>query len=401
LARFSGACIWSTWPIRPDAGLRPGWAPARVRGRAYGYQPVKGEPGELELVEEEAEIVRRIFRDYGSGMGLRKIAARLNADGVASPRANVWMANTLVGSAERQVGILRCDLYRGKRVWNKLRYLRDPDTGSDVPALRLVTDAQWRAVAERLARRKQGTRGRPAGTARQPRFLSGLITCGVCGSSMVIGGRDRMGDRVVCCRHQGGKACGHGRQYYLDKIEAVVTQIVAEFMRDKAHMDSFADAFIASHRSDGVDAAKRRKQAAAALLRAQNALNRVLDQYEEGVIEKPAMLERSARWKAEAASAQASLVEIPPAPDTDDHQAAARAYAYADAMQNLAKLLNKGDAGAARDELRKLIDSVTLFPTEPYKPYNIEVRGPVVALNLVAGACNGLYSHSPLMRISA
>jgi hypothetical protein len=33
--------------------------------------------------------VRRIFRDYGSGMGLREIAARLNADGVASPRANV------------------------------------------------------------------------------------------------------------------------------------------------------------------------------------------------------------------------------------------------------------------------------------------------------------------------
>jgi len=33
-------------------------------GRAYGYRAVPNKPGELEIVEEEAEIVRQIFADY-------------------------------------------------------------------------------------------------------------------------------------------------------------------------------------------------------------------------------------------------------------------------------------------------------------------------------------------------
>ena len=33
-------------------------------GRAYGYRPVPGKPGELEIVESEAEIIRRIRRSW-------------------------------------------------------------------------------------------------------------------------------------------------------------------------------------------------------------------------------------------------------------------------------------------------------------------------------------------------
>ena len=36
-------------------------------GRAYGYRPVPGKPGELEIVEHEAEIVRRVFTEYLEG----------------------------------------------------------------------------------------------------------------------------------------------------------------------------------------------------------------------------------------------------------------------------------------------------------------------------------------------
>jgi DNA invertase Pin-like site-specific DNA recombinase len=36
-------------------------------GRAYGYRAVPGKPGELEIVEDEAAIVRRIFTAYVAG----------------------------------------------------------------------------------------------------------------------------------------------------------------------------------------------------------------------------------------------------------------------------------------------------------------------------------------------
>jgi Recombinase len=42
--------------------------------------------GEREIDPEEAAIVRRIFMEYSQGMSPRQIAARLNAEGVPSPR---------------------------------------------------------------------------------------------------------------------------------------------------------------------------------------------------------------------------------------------------------------------------------------------------------------------------
>jgi hypothetical protein len=40
-------------------------------GRAYGYQPVAGKPGELQIVTSEAEVVRRIFAEYTAGRSPR------------------------------------------------------------------------------------------------------------------------------------------------------------------------------------------------------------------------------------------------------------------------------------------------------------------------------------------
>jgi hypothetical protein len=66
---------------------------AKAGGNVYGYRVVKkfdvrGEPirGDREIIEEQAEVIRRVFRDYVAGKGARKIAADLNCDGILSPR---------------------------------------------------------------------------------------------------------------------------------------------------------------------------------------------------------------------------------------------------------------------------------------------------------------------------
>ncbi|MDB5517638.1 MAG: Recombinase [Tardiphaga sp.] len=53
-------------------------------GKAYGYKPVLGRPGELEIVEEQAEVVRRIFKEFVQGYTARDIAGHLNADKVGT-----------------------------------------------------------------------------------------------------------------------------------------------------------------------------------------------------------------------------------------------------------------------------------------------------------------------------
>jgi DNA invertase Pin-like site-specific DNA recombinase len=75
-------------------------------GMAYGYAPVKGEPGHLFIVEEHAEVVRRIFREFVAGDTARDIARRLNAEGVAPPRGEAWNASTSTGIASEPMGSL-------------------------------------------------------------------------------------------------------------------------------------------------------------------------------------------------------------------------------------------------------------------------------------------------------
>ncbi|WP_207103151.1 recombinase family protein [Paracoccus shandongensis] len=55
-------------------------------GRAYGYAGGTN-IGDLEIVPEEAEVIRRIFRDYADGLSPVRIAAALNAEGIPAPRA--------------------------------------------------------------------------------------------------------------------------------------------------------------------------------------------------------------------------------------------------------------------------------------------------------------------------
>jgi site-specific DNA recombinase len=99
-------------------------------GNAYGYRAVKtldasGKPvrGEREIIEEQAEIVRRIFREYVAGKGPQKIAADLNREAVPSPTGKRWSDTTIRGNRAIGSGILNCELYIGVIRWNRQRQM--------------------------------------------------------------------------------------------------------------------------------------------------------------------------------------------------------------------------------------------------------------------------------------
>jgi site-specific DNA recombinase len=64
-------------------------------GHSYGYRPVKGEPGRVEIIEAEAVIVRRIFKEYLAGDGSREIARRLNEDRITGSRSRTSRPSSL------------------------------------------------------------------------------------------------------------------------------------------------------------------------------------------------------------------------------------------------------------------------------------------------------------------
>ncbi len=105
-------------------------------GISYGYK-IARKPlsdgtfttDERTINEQEADVVRRIFRDYASGISPRAIAARLNAERIPGPACASWGASTIYGNWRRGTGILNNKLYIGRMIWNRQHFLKDPETG--------------------------------------------------------------------------------------------------------------------------------------------------------------------------------------------------------------------------------------------------------------------------------
>src|SRR5690606_4276096 len=146
-------------------------------GRAYGYiSAADSGTGQLEIDPQQAEIVRRIFEMYADGASPRAIAERLNAEGVPSPgsswqrtsrRKSKWLASAIWGNPARGIGILNNELYRGRLIWNRFRWVRSAADSSKrrcklnpesewivrhEERLRIVSDELWQRVKQRQAR---------------------------------------------------------------------------------------------------------------------------------------------------------------------------------------------------------------------------------------------------------
>ena len=141
-----------------------------VRGEVLGRPPYGYHVGprrRLELVPEEAVVVRYIFRLYlQEGMGIRKIAGQLNEENILTRRGGHW---SMVSVRD----LLRNRVYLGT-------YAR---FGVKVPGSHpaLVTADDFRRVQERLQSRNRGERTRTV----VPFLLSGLAYCARCGNSMI------------------------------------------------------------------------------------------------------------------------------------------------------------------------------------------------------------------------
>jgi hypothetical protein len=170
------------------------------------------------MLRAEAETVRRIFREYSAGMSPKAVAKRLNAERIPGPGRAPWNPSTIHGNPARGTGILNNELYVGRLVWNRLRYIKDPDTGkrvsrpnapsewvtTAVPELRIIDDELWNQVkARQVEMRRVTSSGDPKrfNQARRPKYLfSGLTKCADCGGGYVMYWRDRLACFGARCR---------------------------------------------------------------------------------------------------------------------------------------------------------------------------------------------------------
>jgi site-specific DNA recombinase len=177
-------------------------------GNAYGYAvAAAGETdrGSRTINPAQADTIRHIFESYAGGASPRAIAHGLNKAGIPGPSGRAWGPSTINGNMRRGTGILNNELYVGRLVWNRLTYIKDPDTGrrvsranaiedliiKDVPEQRIVPQELW----DRVKARQRGLRKATVFWKKQrPRMLlSHLLKCGCCGGGFSKISQERYG----------------------------------------------------------------------------------------------------------------------------------------------------------------------------------------------------------------
>ena len=239
VAGLLGSMFLTNLRTKTFRGLKAAVLAGRLAGgRAYGYRKVVRDDGHgrvvngvFEVVEEEAEVVRRIYRDFAAGLSSLRIATALNAEGVPGPRGGEWNASTIRGDPKKLVGILNNPLYSGKLVWGRREWRKNPDSDRrerryrlrdpaewievDMPDLRIVDEALEASVrAEIAGRRRLGAK--PSNRSRH--LLSGLIRCGECGGGYTLAGKDY----YRCSRNRERGTCSSSASIRVAHVEDAV-----------------------------------------------------------------------------------------------------------------------------------------------------------------------------------
>jgi site-specific DNA recombinase len=358
-------------------------------GKSYGYDVVKsfdgaGEPvrGDRIINEQEADIIVRIFSDYSVGKSPKAIAAQLNRDGVFGPSSKTWGQSTINGNRQRGTGILNNELYIGRLVWNRLRYLKDPETGKrisrlndpsvwvvhDVPDLRIVDQDLW----DRVKTRQGGLRVKKNSSGgmrdcRRPRYLlSGLIKCGHCGGGYSVISQTHLG----CSTARNKGTCNNLRGIKRITLEDYVLGGLRHHLMDPVLAKVFAEEY-----SRHLNTLRKTKNASierdrAELTKVISEQDKLVDAICDGVPaaklkDRMIILEhRQQELEHKLATAKEDPVVVHPN----------MGWVYRRNVESLATALNGEDTRTeAADILRSLIDRIMVTP-------DLETGTPVISL---------------------
>ena len=367
-------------------------------GLSYGYSVVlalneRGERicGDRLIHPDESRVVQRIFAMFAGGNSPIAIAKALNAEKVPGPGGRAWQDTTIRGHAERGTGILRNELYIGKLVWNRMRYLKDPDSGrrvsrmnerekwvvQPVPNLRILDAGVWSAVQSRLGliRAKRG-----ADKPVQPKFwderrpkhlLTGKVFCGSCGGTLGNTGKDYL----ACTAAQKMGTCSNRKSVKRPAIEKLVTDGLRHHLMDPLMFSEFAEAFSAECDRSAAEGERGKGGKARELAQVRSKIGKLVDAVADGLNSTSVQGKLAALEEQEAALQQEVEAVTTPAvrlaPDL--------ASLYRAELERLGESADADEPSANRELIRGLVDRVTVTPA-PGGDLIVALEGDIVAM---------------------
>jgi DNA invertase Pin-like site-specific DNA recombinase len=370
-------------------------------GNAYGYDVVRsfaadGEPvrGERVINPAEAAIVRRIFQDYAAGVSPKRIAMALNVESIPCPSGGAWGFSTINDSRKRGNGILNNELYIGRLVWNRQRFVKDPTTGKrvsrlnpqsewivrEVPDLRIVDQELWNVVKTRqqVVRTDHATQQENHfRDRRRPKYLlSGLTICARCGGGYAMISRDLVG----CATARNKGTCDNRLNIRRDRLEARVLDALRGKLMEPELFQLFCEEFTREVNKRRIQERTQIEADRRELARIERDLEKLVQALLDGV---PAAAVKAKMEKLEARKAElATGLAVAEAPPTLLHPRMAEIYRRK--VADLRTALNSDDVTRveAAGILRSLIDAIVLIPEGG--ELKIELRGALAGILSVA-----------------
>lgn len=179
----------------------------------YGYKITKDETGKqhFEIIEDEANTVKRIFEWYNEGIGTHRIARKLEQMGIQSKYKNGW-SNTVILrilKQEKYVG----DLCLGKTYTpDALKHNKKINKGESTifritdhhPEQAIIPRELWNSVQCKLEENSSTEEEKRKHNNRY--WLSGKVVCGICNERYIrLSKKQKNGNTYVawdCIQHQ-------------------------------------------------------------------------------------------------------------------------------------------------------------------------------------------------------
>ena len=299
----------------------------------YGYRYVRKTQtaqGYYEVVESEAEVVRKIFHGYTvEGLGMRAIAQALNAQDIPTrSRKSPWGASTLwhmlgnpayegracYGKSEPAPPSQRPNRTRRRngvnaRFWPaKDKRPQEEWIAIAVPAL--VSQETFALAQERLKRNKELSARR----TKRPSVLQGLLICSQCGYALcrVSTPASPPGQRYYyyrCLgsdwRRTGERRCS-ARPVRVEQLDGLVWEQVWQLLNEPELVQREIQRRLQEFRQSS-PVEQRKENLSRELARAEQQTDKLIDAYQEGLMELSELRQRVPELKKRQSALQKEL----------------------------------------------------------------------------------------------
>lgn len=347
----------------------------------------------LEVDPLRARVVRDIFKWSSKGLGLRKIADRLNNAAVPPPDSGRGFDPSTIR------GILRNETYLGRLVYNRLEFFRTADGKRSkrenprsewrikkLPELRILDDDLWAAVDARFQARST-TR---AVTAFMPiKYpFTGLIKCAQCGANFIALKSTRKGHTYIkyACsynRRRGEAICTNDSRVDQNTLMEAVIGAIEEHVLKEANIKiitEMVERLVMEHRGSHADDRKRLEKERDQLDREIDKLSRAIAMTAD-VPELAKQLNEKARRRTIVVDTLNNIYALVRKDLLVGLEDKVRAQ-----LQDLRSLLESEDALELRHELQRHIAAITVDGQGQMRIEGTLVGALDAVLKLVAGA---------------